>query len=98
MRSKDKLSVVARRMQQYDNKLWVFVRFQRYGEDRDWIPSFEDLFRIIQAICYCEDDKYPNGKGREMVREFLERCCDREVAWEALREEFEIPDRARGES
>jgi len=90
MKSRDKLDIVAKPMPQYGNKLWVLVRFKTADE---WIPSFEDLFRIIRAICHCEDVKYPYGKGREMVRELLDKCCDWDADWEVLRAEFQIPAR-----
>lgn len=75
---------------QWSGKRWVKVTLKR---GHAFVPSFEDLWRIINAICYCEDQKYPYGQGRNMVRQFLERCCDKTVGWEQLREEFSIPDR-----
>jgi hypothetical protein len=70
-------------------KLWVKVTLKN---SQTFIPSFEDLFRIIQAICYCEDRKYPNGKGREMVEEFLKDCVH-ETNYAELAEKYEIPIR-----
>lgn len=93
----DKIEVVVRDMPKY-NKRWAEVRFN-YGDNR-WIPSFQDLFRIIQAICHCEDEKYPNGKGRQMVREFLWDACEApdhehtlNELWMGLQAEYKIPDR-----
>ena len=57
-----------------------------------FVPSFEDLYRIIRAICECEDRKYPNGKGRKMVEEFLAHCVY-SPDFEFLRSQFQIPDR-----
>jgi hypothetical protein len=74
MKSKDKLAVTVKKMPEYGGKLWAYVDF--YHRDNSWIPSFEDLFRIVQALCYCEDNKYPNGRGRFMVRDFLKDCCE----------------------
>jgi hypothetical protein len=50
------------------------------------------LYRIIQAIAYCEDNKYPNGKGRKMFAEFLLDAVFTEQ-WDELAKRFEIPIR-----
>mgnify|MGYP001180949730 FL=1 len=55
-------------------------------------PSFEDLHRMIQAICHCEDLKYPNQKGRAMVAEFLTQAVW-EKDFEKLAAMFKIPRR-----
>lgn len=87
MRSAEKMKVIVKPM---NGKSWVEVRFLRKG--KSWIPSFEDLFRIIQAICHCEDEKYlPPNKGRDMVKEFLSDCCQKGVDWNWLAEEYKIP-------
>ena len=91
MKSQDKIKV-ERRQHPTWGKDWVFVSFLLSQDN--WIPSFEDLFRIIRPICECEDDKYPNGKGRAMVREFLCWCCNPYVTWQELADKFEIPDRS----
>lgn len=98
MRSKDKLDIEVQRMPKYDNKLWTIVRLR--NDDGEWIPSFEDLFRIVQAICHCEDEKYPNGKGRFMVRDLLRDCCEMlhpdqtmEGRWQELAQKYDIPIR-----
>lgn len=91
MNSKDKMQVTVKPFSKWDGKNWVEVTFNDSGAK--WVPSFEDLFRIIQAICYCEDVKYPNGKGRFMVYEFLENCCKAGMDWEVLKLAFQIPDR-----
>lgn len=89
MRSEDKLEVTVKRMQQFDDKEWVFVRHKHTGFV--FIPSFEDLFRFIQAICHCEDKKYPDGRGREMVRDFLWDACEEGISFELLALKYEIP-------
>lgn len=94
MKSEEKMAVVARPFGQYGGKHWVLVRFN----NREWVPSFHDLFRIIQAICYCEDEKYPPpARGRRMVTEFLVACTEEGAEWEQVRERFGIPDRERKE-
>lgn len=86
-------------MPQFGNKLWVWVRMKK---SRKWIPSFEDVFRIVRAICECEDEKYPNGKGSEMVAEFLVDCCKHhpsevsdEMVWRWLVLKYQIPERGQ---
>ena len=79
-------------MRQYGGKRWVWVKLW----DNDactWIPSFEDLFRIIQAVCHCEDEKYPRGEGRGMVRRILHDCCESDASWELLKQKYQIPTR-----
>lgn len=95
MRSEDKLDVVAKTMPA-KGELWVFVRDKRTGAE--WVPSFEDLFRIAQAICYCEDEKYPNGRGRAMVADFFVDACSKGVTFDALAEKYQIPRRQNGRS
>jgi hypothetical protein len=86
------MKVVAKTLDQYDGKLWVIVTFN--GTRTEWVPSFEDLFRIVQAICHCEDEKYPPpAKGRSMVKELLIDCCEKGIEWETLREKYKIPSR-----
>ena len=92
----EKIEVRARPFDKYGGKMWVWVGMPRKWTRNglcSWVPSFEDLFRIIQAICFCEDLKYPNGKGREMVREFLNDCVRKGAKWDYLRHKFQLPDR-----
>ncbi len=90
-----KMDVVATRSMpaHFSGKRWVSIRLLR---SRRFIPSFEDLHRIIQAICFCEDEKYPQGKGRKMVAEFLTACVA-ESDFAVLRERFKIPSRHDGD-
>lgn len=58
-----------------------------------WIPSFEDLHRIIQAISLCEDEKYPPDKGfegRGAVARFLKDAVF-EKDFEVLARRYKIP-------
>ena len=82
------MRVLARRMPDYGDKRWVWVDFRGRTE---WVPSFEDVFRIVQAICHCEDEKYPTGEGRGMVRRFLVDCCEREAEWPELAAKYKVP-------
>lgn len=72
-------------------KKWVKVTL--LGGRRGFYPSFEDLFRIIQPICDCEDDKYPSGEGRRMVARFLVDCCRPGAVFANLREKYRVPVR-----
>ena len=89
--SKDKMDVfVTRRWRgQSSDKLWVICENKR---SRRWVPSFEDLWRINQAICFCEDMKYPNGAGRNMVSSFLVDST-RINSFTLLRDKYKIPER-----
>lgn len=71
-------------------KRWVRVKFA--GTGQEWIPSFEDLHRIVQAICHCEDEKYPNGLGRGMVAQFLVDAVY-ETDFNNLAKSYKIPQR-----
>jgi len=93
MRSADKLDIVAL---DTDDKLWFGIRHKWLNADGLWIPSFEDWFRMIQALKACERQKYTNLRDPvAMIRRFFARCCD-DVDWETVRREFRIPDRSRG--
>lgn len=58
MRSKDKIDVLAAIMPLYGGKRWIKVRPKR--PDGEFVPSFEDLYRILVGIVACEKEKYPN--------------------------------------
>jgi hypothetical protein len=78
-----------------DGSKWIDVALKKYGPPHPrFIPSFLDLHRIIRAIAYCEDLKYPppTYQGRYKLAEFL---------WEAglvsdfnaLADKYQIPER-----
>jgi hypothetical protein len=98
MKSTDKISVLAKPFDKYGGKHWVLVQFP---DGTEWVPSFEDLYRIVRAVCHCEDEKYPPpAKGRFYVRDFLKACCEeippgceQTEYWEQLRERFKFIDR-----
>jgi hypothetical protein len=90
--SKDKMDVtVTNKMPWGNNKKWVRAELKR---GRAFIPSFADIYRLIQAICFCEDDKYPNGKGRKMVEEFV-RDCVWHADFQELERKYSIPRRCK---
>lgn len=70
-------------------KKWAKVTLRN---SKTFVPSFEDLHRIIQAISYCEDEKYPNGAGRGMVAAFLIDAVYEED-WAELARKYAIPIR-----
>lgn len=85
--SKEKLSVEIKDSPW--GKQWVRVELLK---SRVFWPSFEDLFRIVTAICDCEDRKYPGGVGRDMVADFLVDACYCDD-FEELRDRYGIPVR-----
>lgn len=90
--SKKKMSVKATTNTPWD-KRWAVVEFTETGQR--WIPSFEDLHRIVQAISLCEDEKYPpqkGYKGRRFVEEFL-RDAVNESDFSVLAQKYKIPQR-----
>ena len=85
--SEQKMSVVVRDSPW--GKQWVCCELLK---SRTFWPSFEDLFRIVHAICECEDVKYPGGRGRDMVADFLADACYCDD-FEILRDRYGIPAR-----
>ena len=88
------INVTVKPFDKYGGKHWVMVDLGKHSGGK-WVPSFHDLCRIIKALCYCEDEKYPNGKGREMVKEFLVDCCNPLMEWGELQAQYKIPDRSK---
>jgi len=87
--SKDKIDVIVRRMPHYGNKLWMHVKLKD-GRD-ELVPSFEDWFRQIRALCYGDRITDPTA----MPRAFFNRCFDEDLrdlshedAWAMLKDEF----------
>jgi len=80
-----------------DGHRWVYVELVKYGPPYPrWIPAFRDLYRIIQAIAECEDEKYPPpANGRFQLIQFL-RDCVRESDWPTLAARYKIPERRGG--
>lgn len=93
MRSKDKIDVVVRKMYGKD---WMFVRMKN-GKS-DLVPSFEDWYRMIQALKYCEKKKYDYlyKIGRDpvdLIKNFFIDCFNEEYEWEDIRKKYNIPKR-----
>jgi len=55
-----------------DGKEWIIIKCPKCGYER--AISFEELGEIAYLVGQCEDKKYPNGQGAEMVKDFLENA------------------------
>ncbi|GAH67389.1 unnamed protein product [marine sediment metagenome] len=40
---------------------------QPFDITKQWVPTNDDIVKILRKICECEDQKYPNGLGRNML-------------------------------
>jgi len=69
------------------DKEWVKVIFEGNG---DWLPKLEDIGLIAKLLWDVEENKYSNGKGGEMVREFLNEAMDG-IPIRELCEKYQIP-------
>jgi len=79
-----------------DDKEWAIVKFSQKGDwDNMWKPKIDELARLLQLIYEIEDNKYrvneTRAKGREMVRDFVNRSLDGEDV-RRLAEEYKIPN------
>jgi hypothetical protein len=112
VRSREKIDVHVKRESfgGREPKLWAFVQPRSPGSLSPFVPSFEDLFRVILAIIHCENENFPNlpWPASRKVGLFLAACVreadaaelpmslDRyEEAWGRLAVEFEMPERTR---
>ena len=85
-----KLRIEINPQPQWDGKWWVEVTFLK---SRKWIPSDSELGALIRAIGWCEDKKYPNGRGRLMLLDFLQEHLWAETTEEELQNKYQIPIR-----
>lgn len=111
MKSSDKIDVRIKVIEKY-GKPWVFVspkykaipcpkcRHRFIPTEWELVPSFEDNMRMLYAYGYCEDKKYPNGKGRHMITELVVALMESEPEpgkwdeiWVELCQRFNIPIR-----
>jgi hypothetical protein len=101
IRSKEKINVSVRSVV---GKPWAHVADARNGRTL-LIPSMEDLFRIILAIIYCENHKYPHlpWPAAQKVGRFLAACVQEaqrnslpmsqetyEATWSRLAKRFKL--------
>ncbi len=73
------------------SNLWVDVTMLR---SRVWVPKLLELAMILRGIAWCEDRRYPTGKGRDLLLELLWDALMTSVDPETLRKEYKIPDRS----
>jgi hypothetical protein len=86
----DKFVIHMEQMSKYGGKTWVRVEFPH----EDWIPSFYDLLRIIQAVAKCEEEKYPYGEGKKMVADICYEAASKLNATpESLVNKYKVPNR-----
>ncbi len=52
---------------------WVF----KLNLDKNYPPTFKELADWLSVIGVLEDIKYPHGKGREMIREYVNEALDK---------------------
>lgn len=89
-----KLKVRVRPFDKYGGKFWVDCKFE--SSTTQWIPSFEEIFWILKAISYCENEKYPpedGFKGWKMVADFAYESCSPGADFEKLAEKYKLPKR-----
>ena len=86
-----KVTLELRRFPAWDNKYWLVITL--YHSPSEWIISLDELGRIIRAIGWAEDYKYPNGKGRLMLLDFLQDCLWNKTSIEDLLTKYQIPVR-----
>lgn len=71
----------------YKNKYWVRV----YVLNGRLIPLFEFVYYLLKSIGFCEDKKYPAGKGKHMVTDFATDTLESGLIFEELRNKYRIP-------
>ena len=86
--------------QKSETKEWLWVK--PLTADAEFIPSFEDWYRMLQALRHCETRKYAwlAMQGRDpvdMIKAFFKQALEG-VPFEQLRRDFKIPKRAEGVS
>lgn len=100
MKSKDgvykkvlpKLEVLVLPFDSYGGKRWVKVKL----ESNSWVPSFEEIFWILKAISYCENEKFPPEEGFQgwkMVANFVRESCSPGANFEELAKKYKLPKR-----
>lgn len=81
---------------QENGKSWASIEFEIEDKNGNlininWMPSFVDIGDIVSKIGYCEDKKYPYGKGYKYFLEFLLKCFNktRDEIKELYKNEFD---------
>lgn len=74
------------KIEKLENKYWIKITFEysnggQWTEYRSqWLPSFKELGKILRGIAECEDERYPFGQGREMMKMYLNDVLDKEYS------------------
>lgn len=63
---------------------WVF----RLNIDKGYPPTFKELGDWLSIIGILEDIKYPHGKGRELIREYINEALDKKWPFPNLLKKF----------
>lgn len=81
-------------------KPWAYVKLLKYERPGVpapmFLPSFRDLWRMIQAIAHCEDKRYPPpASGRSKLAAFLSDAVHAltEDDFAQLQRKYQIPER-----
>ena len=77
----------------YSNeKKWIEVIFDN---NQRWIPSFDDLGKIIYLIGQCEDERYfiNGGRGLDLTKEFLDEVILLGITYREFCERKGIPSK-----
>jgi len=75
-----------------EEKTWIKVIF---NNDEVWIPSFDELGKIIYLIGQCEDERYPLGKGLELTKEYFEEVILTGISYEEFCRNKGIPPKLK---
>lgn len=70
----------------------VFVHGKKWikATMKDRAVSFEDIYRLLRALCECEIEKYGPG-AEQMVRDFVSDCTVAKYQWGDLVAKYAIP-------
>jgi len=80
-----------------DGSRWVYADLLKYPTPHPrLIVALHDMFRIVQALAVCEDEKYPlPARGRSMLVDFFRDAvhAPNDAAWPMLARKYKIPIR-----
>lgn len=73
-------------------KPWVIVRLSK---ERDWMPSFEDLFYIVKGIARCEEYIYEDPKYSASVKmyDFIRDVIFGDYCYEELADKYQLREK-----
>ena len=93
MKSEDKLKIeyVPKTDTKTRERVFWFKIVIKDGSN-EFIPSFEDWWRMIRALCNCEWDKYSKRGVKDPLKkpkEFFEDCFNMTYTWEEIEVKYE---------